>query len=100
VPLLPPPLIRAPARPHVQPRLRTSSTTASVAAVPSEQEVPRLVARGRSNAEIAAELVLSEHTAKTHVTSILQKLELRTASRQLSSPTRPVSSGPATQNDP
>jgi DNA-binding NarL/FixJ family response regulator len=42
-----------------------------------EQEVLRLVARGRSNAEIASELVVSEHTAKTHVASILQKLELR-----------------------
>jgi len=42
-----------------------------------EQEVLRLVARGRSNAEIARELVVSEHTAKTHVASILQKLDLR-----------------------
>jgi DNA-binding NarL/FixJ family response regulator len=42
-----------------------------------EQEVLRLVARGRSNAEIAQELVVSEHTAKTHVASILQKLDLR-----------------------
>jgi DNA-binding NarL/FixJ family response regulator len=42
-----------------------------------EQEVLRLVARGRSNAEIASELVVSEHTAKTHVASILQKLDLR-----------------------
>jgi DNA-binding NarL/FixJ family response regulator len=42
-----------------------------------EQEVLRLVARGRSNAEIAAELVVSAHTAKTHVASILRKLDLR-----------------------
>jgi DNA-binding NarL/FixJ family response regulator len=36
-----------------------------------------LVARGRSNSEIAAELVISEHTAKTHVASLLQQLRVR-----------------------
>jgi DNA-binding NarL/FixJ family response regulator len=44
---------------------------------PRELEVLRLVARGLANAEIASELVVSEHTAKTHVGHILQKLDAR-----------------------
>ncbi len=42
-----------------------------------EQEVFRLIARGLSNAEIAQELVIGETTVKTHVTHVLQKLDLR-----------------------
>ncbi|HKI22643.1 MAG TPA: response regulator transcription factor [Gaiellaceae bacterium] len=42
-----------------------------------EQEVFRLIANGLSNPEIARELYISEATVKTHITHILQKLDLR-----------------------
>jgi DNA-binding NarL/FixJ family response regulator len=42
-----------------------------------ELEVLKLVAQGRSNAQLAASLFLSEATVKTHVTHILAKLKLR-----------------------
>src|SRR2546428_738378 len=42
-----------------------------------EREVLRLLARGRSNQEIAAELHVGEATIKTHVAHVLDKLDLR-----------------------
>ena len=42
-----------------------------------ETEVLRLVARGKTNEEIAGELIIGEATVKTHVSNMLTKLDLR-----------------------
>jgi DNA-binding NarL/FixJ family response regulator len=60
---------RPPPRTGVPDRLRVLS--------PRELDVFTGLARGRSNAEIAAELVLSDTTVKSHVAHILAKLDLR-----------------------
>lgn len=59
-----------------RPVRREPSSTLSQLTV-RELEVMSLLATGKSNLEIAAELFLSEQTVKTHVSRILSKLELR-----------------------
>jgi DNA-binding NarL/FixJ family response regulator len=56
---------------------RLVSPTAGLSALTDrERDVLALVATGRSNRQIAAELVISERTARTHLSNILAKLRL------------------------
>jgi DNA-binding NarL/FixJ family response regulator len=54
--------------------VRRRPTTGWAALTPTEERVASLVAEGRSNPDIAAELLLSRRTVQTHVSNILTKL--------------------------
>ena len=56
---------------------RATKTPGLQELTPREHEVLELIARGRSNAEIAAQLFVSDATVKTHVAHIFSKLNLR-----------------------
>ena len=73
--LLFPTAIRSLAARHASAGARTSTRVEDL--TPRELQILRLMARGRSNGEIAHELFLGLQTVKTHVSSLLRKLGAR-----------------------
>jgi len=70
-------LVQVTSEQHLEPACRPRPKPAEPAALTArESEVVSLIADGKSNAAIAAELSLSEHTVKRHVANILLKLDL------------------------
>ena len=70
-------LVRAVFEQHLEPAVRhMNRTTETLALTARESEVVTLIADGKSNVTIAAELGLSGHTVKRHVANILLKLDL------------------------
>jgi DNA-binding NarL/FixJ family response regulator len=62
---------------HFAPPPAAATTNAIDTLTEREREILRLLAQGRSNAELAEQLYLSEATVKTHVSAILRKLAVR-----------------------
>ncbi|MFD7502114.1 response regulator [Streptomyces sp. NPDC059850] len=76
--LLAPSVARRLVEQYTRPAARTRRPDSRLDALTGrERETLLLLARGLSNAEIAAELVVSDHTVKTHVGNVLAKLGLR-----------------------
>jgi DNA-binding NarL/FixJ family response regulator len=73
--LLFPAAIRSLATRHVPASPRNGKVVPDL--TPREQEILQLMARGLSNSEIAGELYLGLQTVKTHVSSLLRKLDAR-----------------------
>ena len=70
-------LVLAMSEQHLEPACRPKAKATEPACLTArESEVVNLIADGKSNAAIAAELRLSEHTVKRHVANILLKLDL------------------------
>jgi len=61
----------------LQPKRDAGLTPGLASLTPRETQVLRLVAEGMSNQEIAARLVVTDETVKTHVSRVLSKLGLR-----------------------
>ncbi len=58
-------------------RVRRRPATGWEALTPTEQKVAHMVAKGRSNPDIASDLFLSRHTVESHVSHILAKLDAK-----------------------
>ncbi len=75
--LIEPSITRRLVEQYAEPPVDVGVPTRLAALTDRELDVLRLLARGLSNAEVAAEMVVAETTVKTHVARVLAKLEVR-----------------------